>query len=343
MGFTEDQASIALLKAGGDVGRAVHLLLDQPEIAASSSAPPPRTESVTAGLPVPAPRFEDMYESAGMAISTPEADEGELTEATLKQMGFEATAVAAAMQQSGGDATRALERLLAVDEAEQSQTTRGPRGDACASSAHASDEQIAAGGVVQQKATARKPEMAQSAKISQRIGRARAALDKKRREKFGLPANPAFEVAPVERGAFGAFEPVRAELAASEAEPPPPPPPYEATSSASPPPQYDTDEEGAPNKSLLSNMPSSSSPLPHCDLAAPAPTKSLLPNMPKMFMPGTPRAVTNSGYAAFDDDNDEAGAAPPPPPPPQHDDLEQQMRSLDVAHALPEASFIQGR
>jgi hypothetical protein len=337
MGFTEDQASIALLKAGGDVGRAVHLLLDQPEIAASSSAPPPRTESVTAGLPVPAPRFEDMYESAGMAISTPEADEGELTEATLKQMGFEATAVAAAMQQSGGDATRALERLLAVDEAEQSQTTRGPSGDACASTAHASDEQIAAGGVVQQKATARKPEMAQSAKISQRIGRARAALDKKRREKFGLPANPAFEVAPVERGAFGAFEPVRAELAASEAEPPPPPPPYEATSSASPPPQYDTDEEGAPN------MPSSSSP--HCDLAAPAPTKSLLPNMPKMFMPGTPRAVTNSGYAAFDDDNDEAGAAPPPPPPPppQHDDLEQQMRSLDVAHAPPEASFIQGR
>jgi hypothetical protein len=67
--------------------------------------------------------------------------------------------------------------------------------------------------------------------------------------------------------------------------------------------------------------------------------------MPKMFMPGTPRAVTNSGYAAFDDDNDEAGAAPPPPPPPppQHDDLEQQMRSLDVAHAPPEASFIQGR
>jgi hypothetical protein len=32
-----------------------------------------------------------------------------------------------------------------------------------------------------------------------------------------------------------------------------------------------------------------------------------------------------------------------PPPPPQHDDLEQQMRSLDVAHAPPEASFIQGR
>ena len=180
MGFTEDQATIAFQKAGGDVGRAVHLLLDQPEIAASSSAPPPpRTESVTAGLPVPAPRFEYMYESAGMAISTPYADEGELTAATLKQMGFEATAVAAAMQQSGGDATRALERLLAVDEAEQSLTTRGPSGDACAStSAHASDVQIAAGGVVQQEATARNPEIAQSAKISQRIGRARAALDK---------------------------------------------------------------------------------------------------------------------------------------------------------------------
>ena len=99
MGFTEDQATIAFQKAGGDVGRAVHLLLDQPEIAASSSAPPPpRTESVTAGLPVPAPRFEYMYESAGMAISTPYADAGELTAATLKQMGFEATAVAAAMQ-----------------------------------------------------------------------------------------------------------------------------------------------------------------------------------------------------------------------------------------------------
>jgi hypothetical protein len=48
MGFTEDQASIALQTAGGDVGRAVHLLLEQPLIAASASAPPPRTESVTA-------------------------------------------------------------------------------------------------------------------------------------------------------------------------------------------------------------------------------------------------------------------------------------------------------
>ena len=342
MGVTEDQATIAFQKAGGDVGRAVHLLLYQPEIAASSSAPPPpRTESVTAGLPVPAPRFEYMYESAGMAISTPYADEGELTAATLKQMGFEATAVAAAMQQSGGDATRALERLLAVDEAEQSLTTRGPSGDACAStSAHASDVQIAAGGVVQQEATARNPEIAQSAKISQRIGRARAALDKKRREKFGLPVNRAFEVAPVERASF---EPVRAELAASEAEPPPPPPPYEAASSSSPPPQYDTDEEGAPTKSLLPNMPSSSSPPPQCNLAAPATTKSLLPNMPKMFTSGTPRAVANGGYAAFDDANDEAGAPPPPPPPPQHDELEQQMRALDVAHAPPESSFIQGR
>ena len=64
--------------------------------------------------------------------------------------------------------------------------------------------------------SARNPEIAQSAKISERIGRARAALDKKRNEKFGPPFNRAFEMAPVERASF---EPVRAELAASEAEP----------------------------------------------------------------------------------------------------------------------------
>lgn len=70
--------------------------------------------------------------------------------------------------------------------------------------------------------TAHNPEIAQSAKISQRVGRARAALDKKRSEKFGLPVNRAFEVAPVKRDSF---EPVRAELPASDTEPPPPPPP----------------------------------------------------------------------------------------------------------------------
>ena len=48
MGFTEDQATIALQTAGGDVGRAVHLLLEQPLSAASASAPPPHTETVTA-------------------------------------------------------------------------------------------------------------------------------------------------------------------------------------------------------------------------------------------------------------------------------------------------------
>ena len=53
MGFSEEQAAIALASSGGDVSHAVHLLLEQPQLAASAPplpAPPPpkRTIAMTA-------------------------------------------------------------------------------------------------------------------------------------------------------------------------------------------------------------------------------------------------------------------------------------------------------
>ena len=88
---------------------------------------PAAAAAPAAAAPVLIPPFKTALEVAPVERA-PATDEGELTAATLEQMGFEAAAVAAAMQQNGGDATRALERLLAVDEAEQSQSaaTRGP-------------------------------------------------------------------------------------------------------------------------------------------------------------------------------------------------------------------------
>ena len=44
------------------------------------------------------------------------ADDGELSAATIRQMGFEAAAVEAALASSGGDPMQALEKLLAADE-----------------------------------------------------------------------------------------------------------------------------------------------------------------------------------------------------------------------------------
>jgi len=95
---------------------------------------PAAAAAPAAAAPVLIPPFKTALEVAPVERA-PATDEGELTAATLEQMGFEAAAVAAAMQQNGGDATRALERLLAVDEAEQSQAaaTRGPSADASAS------------------------------------------------------------------------------------------------------------------------------------------------------------------------------------------------------------------
>jgi len=81
---------------------------------------PAAAAAPAAAAPVLIPPFKTALEVAPVERA-PATDEGELTAATLEQMGFEAAAVAAAMQQNGGDATRALERLLAVDEAEQSQ------------------------------------------------------------------------------------------------------------------------------------------------------------------------------------------------------------------------------
>ena len=109
-------------KAGlpADSSALLALPLVLPRLPAAAAAP-------AAAAPVHIPNFNTAFEVAYVERA-PATDDGELTAATLEQMGFEAAAVAAALQQNGGDATRALERLLAVDEAEQSQSaaTRGP-------------------------------------------------------------------------------------------------------------------------------------------------------------------------------------------------------------------------
>ena len=78
-----------------------------PATAPSAAAPPPATDAAASGaVSPPVDTLVDLTE-----------DE-HLTSDLLKQMGFDAPAVERAMAESGGDATRALEQLLAADEAE---------------------------------------------------------------------------------------------------------------------------------------------------------------------------------------------------------------------------------